>query len=192
MDISEFISRLEQYIDKKLNYEITDNVVKVYVNNEIYYNFDWGHMKADMYERNVKTETGRWNAEKVSNVNFAMLMRTVFKNDKDNTMPHELDECDSLDKLKLVIEKYADKKYYSIGSVQLGKISIILDDDYEILYRTDNQKYRIDKDSDKKYIFGRFYYEVIYFSSFMKNLKDYETIFNETFSEEEIVNLIGY
>ena len=44
MDISEFISRLEQYIDKKLNYEITDNVVKVYVNNEIYYNFDWGHI----------------------------------------------------------------------------------------------------------------------------------------------------
>lgn len=191
MDISEFTSRLELYIDKKINYKIFDNVLKVYMNNEIYYNFDCGNMKADIYERNIKTEIGSWNDEKVAKVNFAMLIRNAFKTNND-TLPYELDECDSLEKLSLVVEKYIDKKYYSIGSSQIGKISIILDNDYEILYRTANQKHIICKDTDEKYIFGRFYYEVTYFDSFMKDLKVYEIIFNETFSEEEIVHLIRY
>lgn len=192
MDISKFISRLGQYIDKKINYEIVDYTLKVHVNNEVYYNFDRCHMKVDIYERNVKTEIGSWNSEKVANVNFAMLMRNVFANDKGDTIPRELDECDSLDKLKHIMDTYADDKYYSIGSAQMGKVSIIVDEDFEILYRTNNRKYRIDKDTDTKYIFGRFYHEVACFSSFMKNLRDYELIFDETFSEEEVVNLIGY
>lgn len=191
MDISEFINNLERYVNKKVDYEVVDDVLRVYADNESYYDFDWRHKKLDMYERNVKKEIGCWNTEKVSKVNFAMLMRNVFQNNND-VLPHELDECECLDELNLVIEKYVDKKYYSIGCAQKGKISIIFDDGYEISYSTNNHKYIIDKDTDEKYIFQRFYYEVIFFALFMKDLKQYETIFNETFSEEEIVNLIGH
>ncbi len=194
MGIYEYVNGLERYLDEKIDYEILGNWLKVYVDNEIFYAFDWSDNKIDIYERNIKTEIGSWNTEKEAKVNFAMLMRVSFKNDKDNTMPDEIKECDSLDKLECVIEKYLDKKYYSIGSVQNGKLSIISDDGYKILFRTDNKKYRIDDDiyTDTKYIFERFYYEVFYYALFVKNLNDYEEIFNETFSEAEMINLIGY
>lgn len=192
MDVNIYISKLEEYIGKKIRYEIFDHEIRVYVDSEVYYDFDCSSMKVDMYERNIKTEIGIWKTEKVSKVNFAMLMRSVSKNVKDDVVPHEIEKCDSLDNLKFVFENYADNEFYSIGSAKTGKVSIILDNDYEILYSTNHRRYIIDKSSDKKYIFGRFYYEVTYYTSFMKNLRDYEAIFDETFSEEEIVNLIGY
>lgn len=43
-----FISKLEQYIGTKLKYEIIDHVIKVHVDNEIYYAFDCVSMKIDM------------------------------------------------------------------------------------------------------------------------------------------------
>lgn len=187
-----FISRLEQYIGKKFKYEIIDQVIKAYIDNEVYYVYDCINMKVDMYERNVKTELGIWGNEKVSKANFAMLMRNAFKNGKDDILPYELEQCDGLEKLRLIFEKYLNKEYYSIGSVQTGKVSLVLQDNYEILYGAGNQTYSIDGDSDEEYIFSRFYYEVTYYTSFMRNLKDYETIFNEKFSEEEIISLIGW
>ena len=191
-DEIEYIGQLKQYTRQNFKYEISNHVIKMYIDNEIYYTFDCISMKMDMYERNTKTELGSFRTEKGSKANFAMLMRNVFNNGNGDIMPDELEKCNSLEELKLIFEKYLDNQYYSIGSIQTGKVSILLDGEYEILFGANNKNYSIDRDSDPEYIFGRFYNEVTYYATFMKNLKEYETIFNEKFSEKEIIDLIGY
>lgn len=193
MNINKFAKKLEQYISNTIYYEIiNDSVIRVFVDNEIYYDFDWNQMKLSMYEKNIKKEIDGLNSKKESRVNFAILMRHTLQDDTVDPIPVELDKCDDLDALKFIMRNYVDRKYCSVGTIETGKLSIIFDDNYEILYKTNTQKYCIDKASDKKYIFSRFYYEVTYYASFMKDLKDYQVIFNETFSEEEIGNILDY
>lgn len=58
MVISKFINDLERYVDKKIDYEVIHDVLRVYADNEIHYDFDWNLMKVCMCERNIKKEIG--------------------------------------------------------------------------------------------------------------------------------------
>lgn len=187
----EFIGKVEQYIGTNLKYEISNHVIKMYIDNEIYYTFDCNNMNIYMYERGTKIELSHFETEKLVKANFAMLIRNSLNNGNNYINPEEIEKCSNLEELKLVCKNNLDEHYYSIGTVQIGKISIIFDGEYEILLGTANKNYSIVRDSDKEYIFSRFHNEVIYYVSFLKNLKDYEVIFNEKFSEEEIMKLGG-
>lgn len=192
MDLEEFVAKLERYVGEKITCDIVDNALKVYVDNEAIIVFDLYEAKIDMYERNAKTSIGRWSAEKFAKINFAMLMRNIFRESGSNAISSELTECNNLEKLNYVAHMYIDEKYYSIGSLQVGKISIVLNENYKIIYKTSGKEYRIEESMDRKYIFSRYIHESFYFALFMKNLEDYTAMFDETFSEIEVVELLGY
>lgn len=48
------------------------------------------------------------------------------------------------------------------------------------------------KDSNCEYIFTRFFYEIMYLEKLMNNLRDYEHIFGEEFTESEVMELIEF
>ena len=191
-DEIEYIGQLEQYIGTNLKYEIINHLIKMYIDNEIYFTFNSINLNIYLYERDIKIELAHFETEKLVKANFAMLIRNSLKNGNNYINPEEIEKCSNLEELKRICKIHLNEQYYSIGSVQAGKVSIILDGEYEILLGTANKNYSIERDSDTEYIFSRFYNEVSYYVSFLKNLKDYEVIFNENFSEEEIMKLGGY
>lgn len=78
MDIHKFIENLKKYLRTTFNYEISNNAIRVYLDNEIYYDYAYLSRKLYLYERGNKSEIGYWSDIKNANLNFAMLLRNHF------------------------------------------------------------------------------------------------------------------
>lgn len=192
MDIHKFIENLKKYLRTTFNYEISNNAIRVYLDNEIYYDYAYLSRKLYLYERGNKSEIGYWSDIKNANLNFAMLLRNHFCGQLYDKVPNALEDCTSLESLSKILSKYFDKQYYSVGCLAEGKLSIVKDDNYTIWYSINGKKYMVVKDSDCEYIFTRFFNEIMYLEKLMNNLRDYEHIFGEEFIDDEVMELIEF
>lgn len=96
MDIHKFIENLKKYLRTTFNYEISNNAIRVYLDNEIYYDYAYLSRKLYLYERGNKSEIGYWSDIKNANLNFAMLLRNHFCGQLYDKVPNALEDCTSL------------------------------------------------------------------------------------------------
>lgn len=192
MEISKYINDLIKYIGSTFQYELVDNILRVYVDNETYYEYDYINRSIEMSERNNRVNIGSWPTNKFSNLNFALLLFNHFNKIITGKMPDELESCDCLETLQNIVSRFANNSIYSIGSIVDDKLSIVYDDEYTILFSHDGEIRIIDSDTDCEYIFGRFFNELLYLESFLENLKKYESCFDEKFTTREIIDVVGY
>lgn len=192
MDIYKFIENLKKYLKATFNYEVCNNAIRVYLDNEIYYDYAYLSRKLYLYERGNKSEIGCWSDIKNANLNFAMLLRNHFCGQLYDKVPNALEDCTSLESLSKILSKYFDEQYYSVGCLAEGKLSIVKDDNYTIWYSKGEKKHMVAKDLDCEYIFTRFFYEIMYLEKLMNNLRDYEHIFGEEFTDNEVMELIEF
>lgn len=121
-----------------------------------------------------------------------MLLRNHFCGQLYDKVPNALEDCTSLESLSKILNKYFDEQYYSVGCLAEGKLSIVKDDNYTIWYSKGEKKHMVAKDSDCEYIFTRFFNEIMYLEKIMNNLRDYEHIFGEEFTDGEVMELIEF
>lgn len=149
-----------------------------------------------MCERYTKSELWHLSDAKSANLNFAMLLRNSFYyKQAEHDFSDDLEKCTNLKSLSKICSKYFNSKYYSVWYTDDNKLSIIesiSDNTYMILYTKNEKKYVIDKSSDCEYIFMRFVQEISYYTKFLSYLKDYQQVFKENFTADEIINLLGY
>lgn len=195
-NINKYIKNLQKYCNNTFKYEISNNIIKVFVDIEIYYDYDYLSHILYMWERGSKSELWHLSDAKSANLNFAMLLRNSFYyKQTEHNFSDDLEKCTNLKSLSKICSKYFNSKYYSVGYTNDNKLSIIestSDNTYMILYTKNEKKYVIDKNSDCEYIFMRFVQEVSYYIKFLSDLKDYQKIFKEDFTAGEIINLLGY
>lgn len=192
MDIYKFIENLKKYLKATFNYEVPNNAIRIYLDNEMYYDYAYLSRKLYMYERGKKSEIGCWSDIKNANLNFAMLLRNHFCGQLYDKVPNALEDCTSLESLSKILNKYFDEQYYSVGCLAEGKLSIVKDDNYTIWYSKGEKKHMVAKDSDCEYIFTRFFNEIMYLEKLMNNLRDHEHIFGEEFTDGEVMELIEF
>lgn len=60
MDIYKFIENLKKYLKATFNYEVPNNAIRIYLDNEMYYDYAYLSRKLYMYERgkNQKQDAG--------------------------------------------------------------------------------------------------------------------------------------
>ncbi len=51
MDIYKFIENLKKYLKATFNYEVSNNAIRIYLDNEMYYDYAYLSRKLYMYER---------------------------------------------------------------------------------------------------------------------------------------------
>lgn len=194
-NINTYIKNLQKYCNNTFKYEINNNTIRVFV-DEIYYDYDYLSHILYMWERGSKSELWNLSDAKSANLNFAMLLRNSFYHKQaEHDFSDDLEKCTNLKSLSKICSKYFNSKYYSVGYTDDNKLSIIesiSDKTYMILYTKNGKKYVIDKNSNYEYIFMRFVQEISYYTKFLSYLNDYQQIFKESFTADEIINLLGY
>lgn len=109
MDIYKFIENLKKYLKATFNYEVSNNAIRIYLDNEMYYDYAYLSRKLYMYERGKKSEIGCWSDIKNANLNFAMLLRNHFCGQLYDKVPNALEDCTSLESLSKILNKYFDE-----------------------------------------------------------------------------------
>ena len=98
--------------------------------------------------------------------------------------------------LRSIIEKEAIS--WAIGIVspeEIDKINILKDEAgvYNILFINRNgKKYLIERDRKVPDIFEKFYREVLYYRDIMKQIVEYEKVFNDKIEYKTKIRMLGY
>lgn len=194
MEAKEYVELLEQFCATDLNYQINDNTIRVFEDNTLFYDYDIDKHQILLNERNNQSELGLWADEKMSNVHFALLIKSSIERLYNENAFNNYDGFHSLDELRDVIETSFEESSYAIGKKEEGKLSIVEDPSGSFLieFYLDGSGYLIEETGEKSFAFLRFYNELLYLENKHKQLKEYQSVFKTTFSEAEILSIIGY
>lgn len=182
--INRYIENLCSYVGKSFSYELHDTILRIPMDNEVTFEYDFVKRKIEaVYKKDNRIIIDGWKFEKLSRLNFALLIYGSFN--KNDETQKELTPCDSADSLQDIVT-------YMVGSAIKGKISFLKDENerYNITFYLNNEKCVIDSSWDCTYIFKRFYNEVYYLQAFFAAFEKYTEIFQEEFTDEEIIKII--
>lgn len=184
--INKYIENLCSYVGKSFNYELLlhDTIIKIPMDNEVTFEYDFVKRKIEaVYKKDNRIIIDGWKSEKLSRLNFALLIYGSFN--KNDETSKELTPCDSADSSQDIVT-------YMVGSAIKGKISFLKDENerYNITFYLNNEKCVIDSSWDCTYIFKKFYNEVYYLQAFFAAFEKYTDIFQEEFTDEEIIKII--
>lgn len=182
--INRYIETLCSYVGKSFSYELHDTILRIPMDNEVTFEYDFVKRKIEaVYKKDHRIIIDGWKSEKLSRLNFALLIYGSFN--KNDETPKELTPCDSADSLQDIVT-------YMVGSAIKGEISFLKDENerYNITFYLNNEKCVIDSSWDCTYMFKRFYNEVYYLQAFFAAFEKYKDIFQEEFTDEEIIKII--
>lgn len=189
--MDEYIANLKKYCRYDFKYELLGNRLSVRVDNEILYEYDTKQCIISLYERNERREVGHWDNRRISDCCFASLLKASFESgiDYGDYTPYE--EAETLQELNELLKKKFDTSLFSVGSTEEKKLSLIFNDGcYQIIYMYKGIKKVIDEGNDKKYIWGRFFMEIMALDFSYKNLVEYMSVFEIEFTEDEIRDVL--
>lgn len=188
--MQELIEKLKEFADGNFQYKIQDNILTVFGDTDYYvYNFNTNEL---LYvERRQTSKIGAWD-NRIGPYFLACHIQNQLGNGVNYPSSEKLEKVKSVTELDHLISEYASPDFYSIGMIVDRKISLIQEkDQYYIIYPEDENKYIIDTDIDKDFIFGRFFYEILSYEHVKNNIRRFEIIFGITFTKAEISSLLG-
>ena len=165
-----YIECLKIYLGTKTNIVFDEQTIKVYIDCEIQsvLKEDDSNYILFIVERGNKRKIKEYKSEIEAKRNFAIYVRRMLN---DN------------------------EKWYSINNLVEDKINILKDEAgvYNILFINRNgKKYLIERDRKVPDIFEKFYREVLYYRDIMKQIVEYEKVFNDKIEYKTKIRMLGY
>ena len=145
-------------------------------------------------ERGNKRKIKEYKSEIEAKRNFAIYVRRML-NDNESTVASEFNGIKDTLELRSKMIKLTDEKWYSINNLVEDKINILKDEAgvYNILFINRNgKKYLIERDRKVPDIFEKFYREVLYYRDIMKQIVEYEKVFNDKIEYKTKIRMFGY
>ena len=88
-----------------------------------------------------------------------------------------------------------DEKTYSINDPKEERINILKSEDgqYSIFFLDKNgKKYILEQETENPFVFKRFYNEVTYYGETMRQIREYEEVFEDKLEDDVKIQLLGY
>ena len=188
--MQELIEKLKEFAGGEFQYKVQGNTLTVFSDTDYYiYNFDTNELF--YVERGQTNKIDIWDS-RVGPYCLGCHIQSQLGNGVNYPSTEKIEKAETFTELDHLISEYVSSDLYSIGAVADRKISLIRENDqYYIIYSEDENKYIIDTDIDKDFIFGRFFYEVLSYEHAKNNVKQFEIIFGITFTKAEISSLLG-
>lgn len=188
--MQELIEKLKEFAGGEFRYKVQGNTLTVFGDTDYYvYNFDTNELF--YVERGQTSKIGAWD-NRIGPYFLGCHIQSQLGNGVNYISSEKLEKVKSVTELDRLISEYVSSDLYSIGTIVDRKISLIQEkDQYYIIYPEDENKYIIDTDTDKDFIFGRFFYEILSYEHAKNNIRRFEIIFGITFTKAEISSLLG-
>ena len=191
-----YIECLKIYLGTKTNIVFDEQTIKVYIDCEIQsvLKEDDSNYILFIVERGNKRKIKEYKSEIEAKRNFAIYVRRML-NDNESTVASEFNGIKDTLELRSKMIKLTDEKWYSINNLVEDKINILKDEAvvYNILFINRNgKKYLIERDRKVPDIFEKFYREVLYYRDIMKQIVEYEKVFNDKIEYKTKIRMLGY
>lgn len=191
-----YIECLKIYLGTKTNIVFDEQTIKVYIDCEIQsvLKEDDSNYILFIVERGNKRKIKEYKSEIEAKRNFAIYVRRML-NDNESTVASEFNGIKDTSELRNKMIKLTDEKWYSINNLVEDKINILKDEEgvYNIFFIDRNgEKYLIERDRKVPDIFGKFYREVLYYRDIMKQIVEYEKVFNDKIEYKTKIRMLGY
>ena len=191
-----YIECLKIYLGTKTNIVFDEQTIKVYIDCEIQsvLKEDDSNYILFIVERGNKRKIKEYKSEIEAKRNFAIYVRRML-NDNESTVASEFNGIKDTLELRSKMIKLTDEKWYSINNLVEDKINIQKDEAgvYNILFINRNgKKYLIERDRKVPDIFEKFYREVLYYRDIMKQIVEYEKVFNDKIEYKTKIRMLGY
>lgn len=191
-----YIECLKIYLGTKTNIVFDEQTIKVYIDCEIQsvLKEDDSNYILFIVERGNKRKIKEYKSEIEAKRNFAIYVRRML-NDNESTVASEFNGIKDTLELRSKMIKLTDEKWYSINNLVEDKINILKDEAgvYNILFINRNgKKYLIERDRKVPDIFEKFYREVLYYRDIMKQIVEYEKVFNDKIEYKTKLRMLGY
>lgn len=191
-----YIECLKIYLGTKTNIVFDEQTIKVYIDCEIQsvLKEDDSNYILFIVERGNKRKIKEYKSEIEAKRNFAIYVRRML-NDNESTVASEFNGIKDTSELRNKMIKLTDEKWYSINNLVEDKINILKDEAgvYNILFINRNgKKYLIERDRKVPDIFEKFYKEVLYYRDIMKQIVEYEKVFNDKIEYKTKIRMLGY
>ena len=191
-----YIECLKIYLGTKTNIVFDEQTIKVYIDCEIQsvLKEDDSNYILFIVERGNKRKIKEYKSEIEAKRNFAIYVRRML-NDSESTVASEFNGIKDTLELRSKMIKLTDEKWYSINNLVEDKINILKDEAgvYNILFINRNgKKYLIERDRKVPDIFEKFYREVLYYRDIMKQIVEYEKVFNDKIEYKTKIRMLGY
>ena len=196
MIIRNYIECLKIYLGTKTNIVFDEQTIKVYIDCEIQsvLKEDDSNYILFIVERGNKRKIKEYKSEIEAKRNFAIYVRRML-NDNESTVASEFNGIKDTLELRSKMIKLTDEKWYSINNLVEDKINILKYEAgvYNILFINRNgKKYLIERDRKVPDIFEKFYREVLYYRDIMKQIVEYEKVFNDKIEYKTKIRMLGY
>ena len=191
-----YIECLKIYLGTKTNIVFDEQTIKVYIDCEIQsvLKEDDSNYILFIVERGNKRKIKEYKSEIEAKRNFAIYVRRML-NDNESTVASEFNGIKDTLELRSKMIKLTDEKWYSINNLVEDKINILKDEAgvYNILFINRNgKKYLIERERKVPDIFEKFYREVLYCRDIMKQIVEYEKVFNDKIEYKTKIRMLGY
>ena len=191
-----YIECLKIYLGTKTNIVFDEQTIKVYIDCEIQsvLKEDDSNYILFIVERGNKRKIKEYKSEIEAKRNFAIYVRRML-NDNESTVASEFNGIKDTLELRSKMIKLTDEKWYSTNNLVEDKINILKDEAgvYNILFINRNgKKYLIERDRKVPDIFEKFYREVLYYRDIMKQIVEYEKVFNDKIEYKTKIRMLGY
>lgn len=191
-----YIECLKIYLGTKTNIVFDEQTIKVYIDCKIQsvLKEDDSNYILFIVERGNKRKIKEYKSEIEAKRNFAIYVRRML-NDNESTVASEFNGIKDTLELRSKMIKLTDEKWYSINNLVEDKINILKDEAgvYNILFINRNgKKYLIERDRKVPDIFEKFYREVLYYRDIMKQIVEYEKVFNDKIEYKTKIRMLGY
>ena len=191
-----YIECLKIYLGTKTNIVFDEQTIKVYIDCEIQsvLKEDDSNYILFIVERGNKRKIKEYKSEIEAKRNFAIYVRRML-NDNESTVASEFNGIKDTSELRNKMIKLTDEKWYSINNLVEDKINSLKEEAgvYNILFINRNgKKYLIERDRKVPDIFEKFYKEVLYYRDIMKQIVEYEKVFNDKIEYKTKIRMLGY
>ena len=192
-----YIEKLKEYLGKDIKIWDNESEVKVYVDVEIQYFLRKKEQQYILYmqERGRETEEKIYRTEIEMRRRFALLMKNVFSKEMEYPFTEKFRNVESISVLEELMERYTDQKLYSVNHLKEDKINISENENglYNIFFLDKNGNvYIMEKDRKAPFVFKRFYNEVVYYGETLRQIEEYENIFEDKIDYNVKIELLGY
>ena len=146
-------------------------------------------------ERGKETEEKIYTSEVDMKRNFALWLKSNFSENIKYPFSGKFREVTSVEELRILMQQYADEKTYSINDPKEERINILKSEDgqYSIFFLDKNgKKYILEQETENPFVFKRFYNEVTYYGETMRQIREYEEVFEDKLEDDVKIQLLGY
>lgn len=194
---SNYLEKLKVYLGEDINILDNDSEVEIYVDAEIQYFLRKNEKKYILYirERGYETEEREYKSEIEMRSKFALLMKRVFCENIEYPFGEKFRDVKSIEVLENLMCQYTNRSLYSVDSMKKDKINLEQNKNglYNIFFVDKNgNKNILEKNEEAPFVFKRFYNEVVYYSEVLKQIEEYEKIFDAKLDYDMKIQLLGY